>query len=231
MNDSDVSSVENHSALESLFSPKSVAVIGATDREGTVGRTVLENQRSGTLRRQVYAVNPNRTEVLGLRCSPKIEDVHEKVHLVVLVTPAQTVPVVIGECVDAGVHAAIVISAGFMERGAEGAALELRIQEQLRRGTMRLIGPNCLGVMNPNLGLNATFELALARSGNFTFLSQSGARRAVSGWRRIPQVIEGEVFSHSWFQGTTSAEWIPRTLRDSSASHFQNLDPSQSDER
>src|ERR1700680_861848 len=141
MNESDASSVEKRSALESLFTSKSVALIGATDREGTVGRTVLENLLSSPSRRKSYAVNPNRTEVLGLCSYPKIGDVPEKIDLVLVVTPAETVPDVIGECVDAGVRAAVVISAGFKERGAEGAALELRIQEHLRRGTMRLICP------------------------------------------------------------------------------------------
>jgi acetyltransferase len=175
MSDSDANALENRSVLSSLFSPKSVAVIGATDREGTVGRTAVENLISGPFRGKTYAVNPNRTEVLGLRSYAKIGDVPEKVDLVVVVTPAQTVPDIIGECVDARAHSAIVISAGFKERGAEGAALELLIKEKLRRSTMRLIGPNCLGVMNPNLGLNATFAQDLARSGNVAFLSQSGA--------------------------------------------------------
>jgi acetyltransferase len=189
MNDSDGGALENRSALKGLFAPKSVAVIGATDREGTVGRTVLKNLRSGTFCGVVYAVNPNRTEVLGLRCYAKIGDVPEKVNLVVVATPAQIVPDVIGECVDAGVRAAIVISAGFKERGAEGAALELRIQEQLRRGAMRLIGPNCLGVMNPHLGLNATFAQDLARPGNVAFLSQSGALlTAILDWSLEEQV-------------------------------------------
>ncbi len=189
MTDSDASALENRSALQSLFSPKSVAVIGATDREGAVGRAVLDNLVSGAIRGKTYAVNPNRTEVLGLRSYAKIGDVPEKVDLVVVVTPAQTVPGVIGECVDAGVRAAVVISAGFKERGAEGAALELRIQEQLRRGTMRLIGPNCLGVMNPGLGLNATFAQDIARTGNVAFLSQSGALlTAILDWSLEEQV-------------------------------------------
>jgi acetyltransferase len=189
MNDADAGALESRFALGSLLAPKSVAVIGATDREGTVGRTVLENLRSGTFRGEVHAVNPNRTEVLGLRSYAKIGDVPEKMDLVVVVTPAQTVPDVIGACVDAGVRAAIVISAGFKERGAEGAALELRIREQLRRGTMRLIGPNCLGVMNPRLGLNATFAQDLARPGNVAFLSQSGALlTAILDWSLEEQV-------------------------------------------
>ena len=172
-----------------LFSPKSVAVIGATDREGTVGRTVLENLCTGTFHGKVYAVNPKRTEVLGRRAYAKISDIPEKVDLAVVVTPAPTVPGVVGECVDAGVRAAVVISAGFKERGAEGAALELRVQEQLRRGTMRLVGPNCLGVMNPSLGMNATFAQDIARPGNVAFLSQSGALlTAILDWSFEEQV-------------------------------------------
>ena len=106
-----------------------------------------------------------------------------------IVTPAKTVPGVVGECVDAGVRAAVVISAGFKERGPEGAALELEIQKQLRRGTMRLLGPNCLGVMNPHAGFNATFAQDIARPGNVAFLSQSGALlTAILDWSLQEQV-------------------------------------------
>ena len=101
-----------------MFSPNTVAVIGATDREGSVGRTVLERLRIPAFRGRIYPVNPKHTEILGLRCYPKIADVPEKVDLAVIVTPATTVPGVIGECVDAGVRAAVVISAGFKECGA-----------------------------------------------------------------------------------------------------------------
>src|ERR1019366_9629361 len=113
MNGSDTTVTENRSALDGLFSPKSVSVVGATGREGTVGRTVFENLCNGKYRGKVYAVNPKQTEVLGLRAYAKISDVPEKVDLAVVVTPAPTVPGVVGECVDAGVHAAVVISAGF----------------------------------------------------------------------------------------------------------------------
>jgi acetyltransferase len=92
-----------------------------------------------------------------------------------VVTPALTVAHVIGECVDAGVKAAVAISAGFREQGPEGAALEQQIQQHLHRGTMRLIGPNCLGIMNPAIGLNATFAKSTPKAGNVAFLSQSGA--------------------------------------------------------
>ena len=154
-----------------------------------MGRTVLERLRIPAFRGSIYPVNPNHTDVLGLRAYPKIGDVPEKIDLAVIVTPAKTVPGVVGECVDAGVRAAVVISAGFKERGPEGAALELEIQKQLRRGTMRLLGPNCLGVMNPHAGLNATFAQDIARPGNVAFLSQSGALlTAILDWSLEEQV-------------------------------------------
>src|SRR6202021_3341096 len=140
------------SGLDKLFVPDSVAVIGATERPGTVGRTVLSNLIESRFRSRVYAVNPSHSEVLGLKTYESISHIPEQVDLAVVVTPALTVAHVIGECVDAGVKAAVVISAGFRERGPKGAALEQQIQQQLRRGTMRLIGPNCLGIMNPAIG-------------------------------------------------------------------------------
>ena len=180
---------EVRSALDSMFSPKSVAVIGATDREGSVGRTLLERLRIPTFPGQIFPVNPNHAEVLGLPAYPKVGDIPQKVDLAVIVTPAKTVPGVVGECVDAGVRAAVVISAGFKERGPEGAALESEIQKQLRRGTMRFLGPNCLGVMNPHAGFNATFAQDIARPGNVAFLSQSGALlTAILDWSFEEQV-------------------------------------------
>ena len=162
-------------ALECFFAPKSVAVIGATDREGSVGRTILANLRNGKFSGKVYGVNPHRTEVLGFPCYANIGAIPGNIDLVVVVTPAPSVPSVIRECVDAGARSAIVISAGFRERGPEGAELEQQIHAELCRGAMRLVGPNCLGVMNPSLGLNATFAEDIAHPGNVAFLSQSGA--------------------------------------------------------
>jgi acetyltransferase len=176
-------------ALESFFSPESVAVIGATDRERSVGRTVLVNLRKGTFHGKVHAVNPNRSEVLGLPCFPTIGAVPGPVDLAVVVTPAVTVPAVIGECVDAGVKSALVISAGFKEFGEAGAALERQMHAHLERGAMRLVGPNCLGMMNPALGLNATFAQDIARTGSVAFLSQSGALlTAILDWSQREEV-------------------------------------------
>jgi acetyltransferase len=189
MNEPESHSGEARSALDSMFTPKSVAVIGATDRGESVGRIVLERLRIPAFRGRIYPVNPNHTELLGLRAYPKIGDIPEKIDLAVIVTPARTVPGIVGECVDAGVRAAVVISAGFKERGQEGTALELEIQKQLRRGTTRLLGPNCLGVMNPHAGFNATFAQDIARPGNVAFLSQSGALlTAILDWSLQEQV-------------------------------------------
>jgi acetyltransferase len=179
----------SRSSLDALFGPKSVAVIGATDREGTVGRTVLLNLAHSTLRASVYAVNPKHSEILGVKAFKSVAEIPQKIDLAVVCTPAATVPGLIGECIDSGVRSAVVISAGFKEHGAEGAALENQIRQQLRRGSMRLIGPNCLGVMNPIVGLNATFGKDQARPGNVAFLGQSGALiTAVLDWSVREQV-------------------------------------------
>src|SRR5690348_5254856 len=172
---STTSRIAGHSSMMSFFSPASVALIGATDREGSVGCTVLRNLLQGGYKGRVLAVNPRRKEVLGLPCYPAIGAIPAVVELVVVVTPAETVPGIGAKCVKAEVNSVVVISAGFKEKGAEGAALEQKIQVELRKGKTRLIGPNCLGIMNPWIGLNATFAHDIARPVSVAFLSQSGA--------------------------------------------------------
>jgi acetyltransferase len=175
--------------LDAMFTPGSVAVIGATSRPGTVGRTVLENLLRDTFRGKVYAVNSKHEEVLGLKTYKSIRDIPDRVDLAVVATPASTVTQIITECVDAGAKSAVVISAGFKERGAEGAALEQQIKEQLKRSSLRLIGPNCLGIMNPTIGLNATFAKDPPQAGSVAFLSQSGALlSAILDWSHREQV-------------------------------------------
>ncbi len=178
----DVLHYEPHS-LEAILAPKSVAVIGATDKAGSVGRTILWNLIRNPFGGTVFPVNPNRPSILGIKAYPSLAAVPDPVDLAVIVTPASTVPGLVGECVEASVKGAIIISAGFKEPGAAGADLERQIMEQARRGRMRIIGPNCLGVMNPLTGLNATFAGAMARPGNVGFISQSGALcTAVLDW-------------------------------------------------
>lgn len=170
-------------ALDAIFAPKNVAVIGATESQGTVGRTLLWNLISNPFGGAVFPVNPKRPSVLGVKAYPNIAAVPEKVDLAVISTPAKTVPGIIRECVEAGVKGAIIISAGFKETGPEGAELESQVMKHARSGNMRIIGPNCLGVMNPLSGLNATFASSMARSGSVGFISQSGALcTAVLDW-------------------------------------------------
>ncbi len=161
--------------LDAIFAPRRVAVVGATEKAGSVGRTILWNLISNPFGGTVYPVNPNRPTVLGIKAYPSIKDLPEPVDLAVIVTPAATVPDLIGECVEAGTRGAIIISAGFKETGAAGAMLEAEVMERAKKGRMRIIGPNCLGVMRPFTGLNATFAGGMARPGNVAFISQSGA--------------------------------------------------------
>lgn len=169
--------------LDSLFSPRSVAVIGATDRHGTVGLSVVSNLLKTGPPIKLFAVTPSHAEVLGITAHKRIADVSGGVDLAVIITPARTVPQIVGECVDAGVSNAVVISAGFREQGHAGSLLEQEIQNHLRRGGLRLLGPNCLGFMNPVPGLNATFAQSMPKTGSVAFLSQSGAlETAILDW-------------------------------------------------
>lgn len=175
--------------LQSLFRPRSAAVIGATDRPDTVGRSVLSNLLQSKSRLTVYAVNPSHDEVLGIKTHKRIGDIAGEVDLALVLTPAQTVPQIIGECVEAGVKAAVVISAGFREQGRDGTLLEEEIQKHLRRGSLRLIGPNCMGFMNPTIGLNATFLKSMPERGDVAILSQSGAlQAAILDWSQSEHV-------------------------------------------
>ena len=179
---------DNRESLQRLFSPASVAVIGATDRLGSVGHTVLQNL-VGSYKGRIYAVNPGRKQVCGLPSYASVGKLPEAVDLAVIVIPAAAVPAAVGECVASKVASIVVISAGFKEKGPEGAALEKEIQKHLRRSMTRLIGPNCLGVMNPLIGLNATFAEDIARPGKVAFLSQSGALlTAILDWSLVEQV-------------------------------------------
>jgi acetyltransferase len=161
--------------LDAIFSPRSVAVIGATEKPGSVGRTLLWNLISNPFGGTVYPVNPKRPSILGIKAYPSLADVPEAVDLAIIATPAASVPGIVQECIDADAKGAIVVSAGFKEIGPNGIELEQQVLERAQRGNLRLIGPNCLGVMNPHSGLNATFASVMANPGNVGFVSQSGA--------------------------------------------------------
>jgi acetyltransferase len=162
-----------------MLNPRTVALIGATEAQHSVGRTIMENLLS--FDGKVYPINPKRATVLGAKAFANIADAPEQVDLAIIATPAPSVPNIVSECAAAGVKGAVIVSAGFKEIGAEGARLEQEIVA--RQGTMRIIGPNCIGVMMPNLGLNATFADTMAPKGNVAFISQSGALcTAVLDW-------------------------------------------------
>src|SRR5215467_9477222 len=128
--------------LDAMFTPHSVAVVGATERAGSVGRAVLWSLVSSPFGGTVYPVSEKRTSVLGIKAYRRIEEIPEPVDLAVVVTPAVSVPDVISECVASGVRGAIVISAGFKEHGERGRQLEQQILERLKGSGMRVIGPN-----------------------------------------------------------------------------------------
>src|SRR5258708_20804955 len=161
---------QRRSRLETMLNPRSVAVIGATETPNSVGQTIMQNLLS--FNGIVYPINPKRQTVYSVKAFPKIGEAPGPVDLAVIATPAATVPSLISECAAAGVKGAVVVSAGFKETGASGVKLEQEIQE--RRGDMRIIGPNCLGVMIPSIGLNATFAKKMARKG----MSPSSAKAA-----------------------------------------------------
>ena len=169
--------------LEPFFNPKSVAVIGATTTPHTVGNTLTNNLIIGKYPGKLYPVNPKYDTLFDLKCFPSIEAIPEQVDLAVIITPAKTVPGIITQCVAKGVRGAIIISAGFKELGPEGLALENDVLRIAREGNLRVIGPNCLGIMNPLTNFNATFAASMALKGNVAFVSQSGAMcTAVLDW-------------------------------------------------
>jgi acetyltransferase len=161
--------------LAPLFEPRSVALIGATDSVAKVGGRLLANLLEGHYQGELFAVNPKYASVQGLPCVPAIERLGRPVDLAVVATPAASVPGVIEDCGRAGIRAAVVITAGFRETGPEGAALERALLEAAHRHGVRLLGPNCLGLMRPQIGLNATFAKGGARPGGLALVSQSGA--------------------------------------------------------
>ncbi|WP_366524974.1 bifunctional acetate--CoA ligase family protein/GNAT family N-acetyltransferase [Acaryochloris sp. IP29b_bin.137] len=165
----------DYTPLQPFFAPRRVAVIGATEKPNSVGRTLLWNLISSPFGGTVFPVNPKRSSVLGIQAYADILSIPEQVDLAVIAIPAPHVLSAVQQCIQAGVRGAIIISAGFKEIGEAGQQLEQEILQTARRGNLRMIGPNCLGLMCPPYGLNATFASRMARPGNVGFLSQSGA--------------------------------------------------------
>lgn len=161
--------------LENMLSPKVVALIGASEKEGTIGNQIMKNLLAGKEKRKVYPVNPTYQTVLGLKCFPSITQVPEHVDLAVIAIPAKSVPAVVDECGRCGVDGIVIISSGFREAGEEGAKLELEIKKLQERYGFRILGPNCLGFIRPHDSINATFLRSQPEPGEIAFISQSGA--------------------------------------------------------
>eukprot|EP01028_Stygiella_incarcerata_P007244 TRINITY_DN2992_c0_g1_i1.p1 TRINITY_DN2992_c0_g1~~TRINITY_DN2992_c0_g1_i1.p1 ORF type:complete len:907 (+),score=246.66 TRINITY_DN2992_c0_g1_i1:3165-5885(+) len=178
-----------HECLDALFKPKSVAVIGASEKEGSVGGAIVHNLVAKPFGGTVYPVNVIRPSIMGIRAYKTVADIPERVDLGVITTPAKLVPPLVKECVDAKVKSLIIISAGFAEMGEEGHKLLEKIREYTRDSPIRIIGPNCLGVMNPITGLNATFSATGMRPGRIGFITQSGALgTTVIDWSMVENV-------------------------------------------
>src|SRR4030042_1911295 len=174
------------SRIQVMFDPKTIALIGATEKRGAVGRTILENLLRSK-ERKIYPVNPLRERVLDVKSYLDISSVPEHVKLAVVSTPARSVPAVVEECGQAGVEGVVIISAGFKEIGEEGTQLESEIARIRKKYGMRIMGPNCLGFVRPALDLNATFLRGNPPAGNIAFISQSGALgSAILDWAIFP---------------------------------------------
>ncbi len=164
-------------SLDSLFAPKSVAVIGASNRPGSVGRAVFTNILLNEYTGTVYPVNPKDRSISGVRSYPSVQDLPESVDVAVVVVPSAIVPAVTEECGKKGVKGLIIISAGFKECGQDGATLERQVTSLAQKYSMRMVGPNCLGTINtdPEVRLNASFASQMPLEGSIAFASQSGA--------------------------------------------------------
>ena len=161
--------------IDKFFSPNSVAVIGASREPGKVGHDILKNIIDAAFEGQVSPVNPKAEEVLGLKCYKDVREIPGEVDLAVVVVPAAFVEDVAAACAEKSVKAMIVVSAGFKESGPEGAQRERELFEKIQASGIRVIGPNCLGVIDTGSKLNATFAQGMPQAGNIAFFSQSGA--------------------------------------------------------
>ncbi len=161
--------------LDKIFNPKSVAIIGASDVEGSVGYAIVKNFAQTGFSGKVYFVNIRKPEILGTKTYPAVDKIFEPIDLAMIATPAKTVPGVLEECGRAEVKGVIIVSAGFKETGPEGKALEEKCVELAKKYGIRIIGPNCIGIIRPRNNLNATFLDKMPKQGNIAFLSQSGA--------------------------------------------------------
>jgi len=163
--------------LDAIFCPKTVAVVGASSTPGKVGHDIFKNLLRGEFQGTIYPVNPKARSILCVRCYPSVLDIPDKIDLALIILPPKIALGTVQDCVDKGVKGIVIVSAGFKEVGGEGAEIEAKIAAICRESGVRLIGPNCLGVINPSddVRLNASFSTHMPEKGNISFISQSGA--------------------------------------------------------
>ncbi len=161
--------------LTSLFTPESVALFGASDKPDSVGGVVFKNLLTSGFKGRIFAINPKRDEVQGQKAFSSLEEIDESIDLVVVATPANSIPGIVEQCGERGIRMMLILSAGFRETGAQGRKIEDKVTQLVKRYGIRLMGPNCLGIIRPDKGLNITFGNNNAKPGNLAFVSQSGA--------------------------------------------------------
>ena len=175
--------------LTSLFTPEKIALFGASDRENSVGGVVFRNLLSAGFEGQIFAINPKHETVQGEKAYPSLEAIGQSVDLAVVATPAVTIPAIVEACAENGIKMMLILSAGFREIGEEGKKLEKRITDLVERHGIRLMGPNCLGLMRPDKKLNITFGHNVAKPGNIALVSQSGAIcTAILDWAEMNDI-------------------------------------------
>jgi acetyltransferase len=201
--------------LDVFFAPQAVAVFGATEALGSTGRTLMSNLIGNPFGGMLFPISQKQFGVMGIKAYPSLAEVPRPVELAIIATPAATVPDILRDCSAAGVKGAIILSAGFGETGPAGAELERRIRQQLHHGSLRVLGPNCLGIACPRTGLNATFAPAMVPAGNVGFLSQSGALlTALLSRDRAEQVGCSAFISLGAALDVRWAEWIDYLAAD-----------------
>jgi acetyltransferase len=161
--------------LKKIFEPRTVAVIGASNNEGSVGYALISNMIGSGFKGTVYPINYKNKSIYGVRSYSKLQDTRDEIDLAIIATPSHTVPDLVRECGEYGVGGIVIISAGFMEAGEEGHQLTETVLGYAKKYNMRIIGPNCLGFIKPSIKLNASFANKIALPGKIAFISQSGA--------------------------------------------------------
>lgn len=175
--------------LTSLFTPQKIALFGASNRKNSVGGVVFHNLLSSGFEGRIFAINPKHKVVQGEKAFKSLSEVGESVDLAVVATPASTIPAIVDACGEHGIKMMLILSAGFRETGVEGRKLEDRVTQLVQRHGIRLMGPNCLGLIRPDKNLNITFGHSVAKSGNLALVSQSGAIcTAILDWAEMNDI-------------------------------------------